>query len=119
VEYDRGVPRAATTSDVFNAVAEPRRREILDALAEGEASVNELVERLHIAQPQVSKHLNVLRTVDLVTCTAKGKQRMYRLNARPLRRVHEWVRQYEQQWNERLDRFDDYMQQLQQREDPQ
>ena len=111
------MPRAATTSDVFNAVAEPRRREILDALAEGEASVGDLVTRLHLPQPQVSKHLGVLRQVDLVTCRVAGRQRVYRLHAEPLQPLHDWVRQFEALWNDRLDRLDTYMLTLQHKKD--
>jgi DNA-binding transcriptional ArsR family regulator len=98
--------RAATTTDAFNAVAEPRRRQILDLLADGEASVNELVESLGLAQPQVSKHLRVLREVDLVEVRDAGRQRMYRLNGRSLKPIHDWVVGYEQLWNERFEQLD-------------
>jgi DNA-binding transcriptional ArsR family regulator len=98
--------RAATTTDAFNAVAEPRRRQILDLLASGEASVNELVERLGLAQPQVSKHLRVLREVGLVEVRDVGRQRMYRLNGRSLKPIHDWVTAYEQLWNERYEQLD-------------
>ena len=98
--------RAATTTDAFNAVAEPRRRQILDLLADGEASVNELVEQLGLAQPQVSKHLRVLREVDLVEVRDAGRQRMYRLNGRSLKPIHDWVVGYEQLWNERFEQLD-------------
>jgi DNA-binding transcriptional ArsR family regulator len=104
--------RAATTTDVFNAVAEARRREILDALAEGEASVNDLVERLEIAQPQVSKHLKVLAEVGLVQVRAVGRQRMYRLDAPALSPIQQWLAKYEQMINARYDRLDDYLAQL-------
>ena len=111
--------RAATTADAFNAVAEPRRRQILDLLAAGERPVNDLVELLGLAQPQVSKHLRVLREVELVHVRDEGRQRMYRLNAEPLKPIHEWLAKYEQAWNERLDRMDDYLTELQQQGEPQ
>ncbi|GAA2526898.1 ArsR/SmtB family transcription factor [Winogradskya humida] len=93
--------RAATTTDAFNAVAEPRRRQILDLLAGGERPVNDLVERLGLAQPQVSKHLRVLREVDLVHVRDEGRQRLYRLNAEPLKPIHDWLSGYEQAWTDR------------------
>ncbi|MGB8860797.1 MAG: metalloregulator ArsR/SmtB family transcription factor [Ilumatobacteraceae bacterium] len=105
--------RAATTSDVFNAIAEPRRRQLLAALGTGETPVAELVARVQLSQPQVSKHLQVLRLVGLVQCRRVGKQRLYRLNAPALRPVHDWVSTFEQQWNARLDRLDDYLAELQ------
>ena len=98
--------RATTTSDAFNAVAEPRRRQILDALASGERSVGELVEALQVAQPVVSKHLKVLRDVDLVAVRESGRRRLYRLNGAPLKTIHDWVRSYEQSWSEAFDRMD-------------
>ena len=111
--YGNGMARAATTTDVFNAVAESRRRDVLDALVDGEAAVNELVDRLGLSQPQVSKHLRVLRDVDLVSCRVVGRQRMYRLNSRSLRPLHEWLARYEQLWNDRYDQLDDYLHELQ------
>jgi DNA-binding transcriptional ArsR family regulator len=110
------VARAATTSDVFNAVADVHRREILDALITGEKPVGAIVSELSISQPQVSKHLRVLSEVGLVSCRAEGRRRMYRLEAAPLRPMHEWLARYEQAWNERLDRMDDYLQELQRRD---
>ena len=104
--------RAATTADAFNAVAEPRRREILDLLARGERPVNDLVERLGVAQPQVSKHLRVLREVGLVEVRDQGRQRLYRLNGVPLKPIHDWVKAYERTWNERLDALDDLLDEL-------
>src|ERR671917_2922951 len=89
-----GMARAATTTDAFNAVAEPRRREILDLLAGGERSVNDLVERLGLAQPQVSKHLRVLREVGAVEVRESGRQRLYQINGRALRPIHDWVKAY-------------------------
>jgi DNA-binding transcriptional ArsR family regulator len=104
--------RAATTTDAFNAVAEPRRRQILDVLARGERPVNELVRRLRLTQPQVSKHLRVLREVGLVDVRDEGRQRMYRLNGRPLKPIHEWVKKYERSWNERFEALDDVLDEL-------
>lgn len=104
--------RASTTTDAFNAIAEPRRREILDLLGEGERPVNELVAHLGVAQPQVSKHLRVLREVGLVEVRDRGRQRLYRLNSEPLRTIYDWVRAYEGNWNERLDALDDLLGEL-------
>src|SRR5262245_22484954 len=98
--------RAATTADAFNAVAEPRRRQILDVLAEGERPVNELVRRLGLAQPQVSKHLRVLREVGAVEVRGDGRQRLYRVNGRALKPIHDWVSGYERAWSERFDELD-------------
>ncbi len=105
--------RAATTTDVFNAIAESHRREILDALVDGEASVGELVERLELAQPQVSKHLKVLSEVGLVRVRAAGRNRLYRLEAPALAPIQRWLVTYEQLINARLDRLDDYLAELQ------
>lgn len=100
------MPRAATTTDVFNAIAEPRRRELIDVLATGEDhAVNDLVVRLRIPQPAVSKHLRVLRHVGIVSVTKRGQHRMYRLNARELKPVHDWVKNFEQFWGHHLDRI--------------
>lgn len=98
--------RTATTTDAFNAVAEASRRELLDALGDGEATVGELVERLGLTQPQVSKHLGVLREVGLVVVRVDGKRRWYRINGPALRPIHDWVRTFERTWNQRLDRLD-------------
>jgi DNA-binding transcriptional ArsR family regulator len=98
--------RAATTTDAFNAVAEPRRRQILDALAVGERPVNELVRLLGMAQPQVSKHLRVLREVGAVDVRDEGRQRLYRLNGHALKPIHDWVKSYERSWSERFDALD-------------
>jgi DNA-binding transcriptional ArsR family regulator len=108
--------RAATTTDAFNAVAEPRRRQILDLLARGERPVNDLVLLLRLGQPQVSKHLRVLREVGLVEVREDGRQRWYRLNAQPLRPIHEWVKRYEQSWNERFDALDEVLDDLKREE---
>jgi DNA-binding transcriptional ArsR family regulator len=101
-----GVARAATTADAFNAVAEPRRREILDLLAGGERAVNDLVELLGLTQPQVSKHLRVLREVGLVDVRDEGRRRLYRLNGPALKPIHDWVSGYERMWSERFDQLD-------------
>jgi DNA-binding transcriptional ArsR family regulator len=113
------VARSSTTSDVFNAVAEPRRREILDALIAGEKPVGTIVSDLSLSQPQVSKHLRVLSEVGLVRCRAEGRQRLYRLEPARLRPFHEWLAKYEQALNERLDRMDDYLKELQRQGEPQ
>ena len=98
--------RTATTADAFNAVAEPRRRQILDVLAGGERPVNDLVRELGIAQPQVSKHLRVLWEVGVVDVRDAGRQRLYRLNGRELKPIHDWVKAYERTWSERFDQLD-------------
>jgi len=109
--------RAATTAVAFNAVAEPRRRQILDVLAGGERPVNDLVTALGLAQPLVSKHLRVLRAVGLVDVREDGRQRMYRLNGHPLKPIHDWVKNYEQSWSRRFDRLDVVLEELKQKED--
>jgi DNA-binding transcriptional ArsR family regulator len=114
--YRPDVARAATTTDAFNAVAEPRRRQILDALAAGERPVNELVEALGLAQPQVSKHLRVLREVEAVEARSDGRRRLYRLNARALRPIHEWVKDYEELWSRRFDDLETVLEQLKKEE---
>lgn len=106
--------RAATTTDVFNAVAEAGRRAVLDALGNEEATVGELVDRLGLSQPQVSKHLSVLRAVGVVSVRADGRHRWYRVNGPALQPVHDWVRSFEHTWNRRLDRLDDLLVELQQ-----
>ena len=108
--------RVATTADAFNAVAEPRRRQILDVLAGGERPVNDLVEQLGLAQPLVSKHLRVLREVGLVDVRDEGRQRIYRLNGRSLKPIHDWVKTYEQAWAERFDRLDVVLEELKDRQ---
>ena len=113
-EYVGAVARSSTTSDVFNAVAEVRRREILDALMAGEKAVGAIVDDLSMSQPQVSKHPRVLSEVGLVSCRAEGRRRLYRLEPARLRPLHEWLAKYEQAWNARLDRVDDYLKELQQ-----
>ena len=115
-EYVGTVARSSTTSDVFNAVAEARRRDILDTLVAGEKAVGEIVNDLSISQPQVSKHLRVLSEVGLVRCRAEGRRRLYSLEPTRLRPLHEWLAKYEQAWNDRLDRVEDYLKELQQGE---
>lgn len=104
--------RAATTTDAFNAVAEPRRRQLLDLLAAGERPVNDLVALTGLGQPQVSKHLRVLRETGLVTVRDEGRQRLYRLNGRALKPVHDWVRDFERTWNDRFDLMDEVLDEL-------
>jgi DNA-binding transcriptional ArsR family regulator len=112
-----GMARAATTTDAFNAVAEPRRRQIVDILAGGEMPVNELVELIGLAQPQVSKHLRVLREVDVVEVREQGRQRLYRLNGLALKPIHDWVANYERLWEERFEQLDVVLEQLKNQED--
>ena len=104
--------RAATTTDAFNAVAEPRRREILDLLAEDELPVNVIVERLGMTQPQASKHLRVLREVGLADVREAGRQRVYRLNGQPLKPIHDWVKAYEEAWSDRFEALDTVLDEL-------
>jgi DNA-binding transcriptional ArsR family regulator len=110
------VARAATTADAFNAIAEPRRRQIVDVLAGGERPVNDLVRQLGLAQPQVSKHLRVLRKVGVVEVREEGRQRMYRLNGRALKPIHDWVKTYEDAWSERFMQLDVVLEDLKQKE---
>jgi DNA-binding transcriptional ArsR family regulator len=111
------IARAATTADAFNAVAEPRRRQILDALADGERPVNDLVRAVGLAQPQVSKHLRVLREVGAVSVRGDGRQRLYRLNGHALKPIHDWVSSYERSWSERFDELDVVLEELKQKEE--
>lgn len=115
-EYVLAMARAATTTDAFNAVAEPRRRDILRVLAGGERAVNDLVSELRLAQPQVSKHLRVLREVGAVQVRDEGRQRLYRLDARALKPIYDWVKEYEQLWSERFDLLDDVLAELKEQE---
>jgi DNA-binding transcriptional ArsR family regulator len=110
------VARAATTTDAFNAVAEPRRRQILDLLAGGERQVNDLVALLGVAQPQVSKHLRILREVGLVTVREEGRHRVYRLNGQPLKPIHDWVVSFERAWNERFEALDELLVEMKEEE---
>jgi DNA-binding transcriptional ArsR family regulator len=108
--------RSSTTSDVFNAIAEAHRREILDALITGEKAVGTIVDDLSMSQPQVSKHLRVLSEVGLVRCRAEGRRRLYSLEPERLQPFHDWLAKYEQAWNDRLNRMDDYLKELQEKE---
>ena len=109
--------RAATTTDAFNAVAEPRRRQILDVLTGGELAVNDVVDRLGLSQPQVSKHLRVLRQVGAVDVREDGRQRFYRLNGEALKPIHDWVRTYEETWCERFEQMDVVLAELKEQEE--
>jgi DNA-binding transcriptional ArsR family regulator len=109
--------RAATTTDAFNAVAEPRRRQILDLLMQGERPVNDIVQLLGLAQPQVSKHLKVLREVGAVDVRDSGRQRLYRVNGHALKPIHDWVKTYERAWTERFDALDDVLEDLKKEQD--
>ena len=109
--------RAATTTDAFNAVAEPRRRQILDVLAGGERRVNDLVDALDVSQPQVSKHLKVLREVGLVQVREEGRERIYSLDGRSLKPIHDWVSNYERMWSDRFDALDDVLEELKTKEE--
>jgi DNA-binding transcriptional ArsR family regulator len=115
-EYDGRVARASTTSDVFNAIAEADRRAVLDVLLTGEKAVGAIVSDLSMSQPQVSKHLRVLSEVGLVRCRAEGRRRLYRLEPARLRPLYDWLAKYERSWNDRLDRLDDYLKELQDEE---
>lgn len=109
--------RAATTTDAFNAIAEPRRRQLVDALAGGQRSVTELVELLGVPQPLVSKHLRVLREVGIVTAREDGRQRLYRLNGTALKPVFDWLKDFEELWSERFARMDVVLAELKEEED--
>ena len=111
-----GMARAATTTDAFNAVAEPRRRQIVDLLAGGERPVGDLVRELGLGQPQVSKHLRVLREVGVVDVRDQGRQRLYRLNGHALKPIHDWVSGFERLWAERFDELDDVLEDLKKEE---
>jgi DNA-binding transcriptional ArsR family regulator len=108
--------RAPTTTDAFSALAELGRRQVLAAIGAGELSVNELVDRLGFTQPQVSKHLGVLRVVGLVRVRAEGRKRLYCVNGPALKPIHDWVRSFEQTWNRSLDRLDDLLDDMQNEE---
>jgi DNA-binding transcriptional ArsR family regulator len=110
------VARAATTTDAFNAVAEPRRRQILDLLADGERPVNDLVRSVGLPQPQVSKHLRVLREVGAVDVRDEGRRRLYRLNGHALKPIHDWVQGYERLWSERFEQMDEVLEDLKRKE---
>ena len=109
--------RTPTTTDAFNAVGEASRRDLLDAIGAEELTVGELVDRLGLSQPQVSKHLAVLRAVGLVLVRADGRHRWYRVNGPALKPIHDWVRSFERTWNTRLDRLDDLLAELKSQEE--
>jgi DNA-binding transcriptional ArsR family regulator len=113
-EYVEDVARSSTTSDVFNAIGDAHRREVLDALMAGEKAVGAIVNDLSMPQPQVSKHLRVLSEVGLVRCRAEGRRRLYRLEPARLQPLQEWLAKYERAWNDRMDRVEDYLKELQQ-----
>ena len=108
--------RTPTTYDPFNAVAEPKRRKVLEVMGTQELSVNQIVERLGWNQPMVSKHLGVLKDVGLVSERRLGRQRLYRVNAERLKPIYDWVAPFERYWSERYDRLDDVLQNLQAKE---
>ena len=116
VMYNLLMARAATTTDAFNAVAEPRRREILNLLVDGERPVGDMVGQLGMSQPLVSKHLRVLREVGAVEVREEGRRRLYRLNAEALRPIHDWVSGYERFWSGRFGRLDAVLEDLKRRE---
>jgi DNA-binding transcriptional ArsR family regulator len=107
------MPRLASAADVFNAIAEPQRRRIIGLLSDGERPVGEIVDRLRISQPLASKHLRVLRLVNVVQVRQAAQQRFYRLNAVALQPVHQWVGSFARFWQESFDRLDDYLAELQ------
>jgi DNA-binding transcriptional ArsR family regulator len=113
------VARSSTTADVFNAIGETHRRDILDALITGEKAVGTIVTDLSLTQPQVSKHLRVLSEVGLVSSRAEGRRRLYRLQPTHLRPFQEWLAKYDRAMNERLDRVDEYLTELQRQGEPQ
>ena len=108
--------RTPTTHDPFNAVAEPKRRQVLDLLITGELSVNEIVDKLGWTQPMVSKHLGVLKQVGLVSERRAGRQRIYRVNAERLKPIYDWVAPFERLWSERYDRLDQILEELKKKE---
>jgi DNA-binding transcriptional ArsR family regulator len=104
--------RAATTTDAFNAIAEPHRRAIVDALGAGERPVNDLVAAVGLTQPQVSKHLRVLREAGVVTARDQGRSRLYRINPDSLKAIHDWVSPFQRLWEERYAALDDVLEDL-------
>src|SRR4051812_33284741 len=112
-EYNIAMARIPTTYDPFNAIAEPKRRQVLDLLGVSELSVNQLVEKLGWAQPMVSKHLGVLKQVGLVSERRVGRQRLYRVNAERLQPIFDWGTPFERLWSERFDRLDDILEVIQ------
>jgi len=108
--------RVPTTSDPFNAVAEPKRRRLLEALVGKELPVNDIVTMLEWPQPMVSKHLGVLKEVNLVSERRIGRQRMYRVNAEQLKPIHDWVAYFERYWDQQLNRLEEYLNEIQEKE---
>lgn len=108
--------RTPTTHDPFNAIAEPKRRQVLEALGTAELSVNEIVQKLGWTQPMVSKHLGVLKHVGLVKERRVGRQRMYRVNPERLKPIHDWVSPFERFWSDKFDRLDEVLQEMQKKE---
>jgi DNA-binding transcriptional ArsR family regulator len=113
MEYNLAMARVPTTHDLFNAVAEPKRRRLLETLARRELPVNDIVELLRWPQPMISKHLGVLKKVGLVSERRVGRQRVYRVNVDQLKPIHDWITTFEPLWNESFDHLDDYLQELQ------
>src|SRR5688500_2923480 len=109
--------RTATTTDVFNAVAEASRRRLVDVMGNDEVTVGELVDRVGMSQPQVSKHLSVLRAVGVVLVRVDGRHRWYRVNGPALKPIHDWAGTFERTWNKRLDRLDDLLVELKERKE--
>jgi DNA-binding transcriptional ArsR family regulator len=109
--------RTPTTTDAFNAIAEASRRDLLNAIGDGEVTVTELVDRMGISQPQISRHLGVLRAVGLVLVRTEGRHRWYRVNGIALKPIHDWVRPFERTWNTRLNRLEDLLTEAQSKED--
>jgi len=110
------MPRQPTTHDPFNAIAEPRRRRLLEVLGTKELPVNEIVELVGWSQPTVSKHLGVLKQVGLVKERHEGRQRLYRVNAKPLKPIYDWVVPFQQYWSEKFERLDQVLQSMQEKE---
>jgi DNA-binding transcriptional ArsR family regulator len=112
------MPRALNTYDTFTAIAEPKRRELLETLIGKELSVNQVVELTQWNQPMVSKHLSVLKAVGLVSERKAGRQRVYSVNANQLKPIQIWVAQFEKHWNTQFDQLDNYLADLQTKEAP-
>lgn len=110
------MPRRPTTHDPFNAIAEPRRRKLLEVLGTQEMPVNEIVEKVGWSQPTVSKHLGVLKQVGLVKERREGRQRLYRVNAEGLKSIYDWVAPFQQYWSEKFDRLDHVLKGMQEKE---
>lgn len=111
------MPRAATTTDVFNAIGEASRREILDAIGSQEVTVSDLVTKLGLSQPLVSKHLGVLRAVGLVSVRVDRKNRWYRINGTAIKPIQDWMHSFERHWNARFDRLDNLLLEMETQEE--